>query len=317
MSHIIFRFLNGVGLFLFAIVLLNNVLSLSDKKIPIKLEKKLQNPLISMATGLIFAMITQSSSAINSITLNLTDKKVLSQKTAYYVVLGTNIGTTVAGYIALLSKISFSEIVVAVIFFSALFMLIFKESKTYKINFLISSIALIFTGLSVISHCIPDMILNFDLTLLNSQTKFMALLISLIITAVCQSSSLVTVIIVTLSTYGILDINIAIFMIMGANVGTTSTALLASIGTTKSGVKVGIFCVLFNIIGVLLFLLFYYCGLLNWFIKLNVAQDTKIALFNTLFNVVTMLFVFGFVKEIDDILSYKRKIKTHVQLSQL
>lgn len=312
MSHTIFRFLNGIGLFLFAIVLLNNALSLSDKKIPLFIEKKLNNPLFSMATGLSFAMITQSSSAINSIALNLTDKKFISQRTAYFVVLGTNIGTTVAGYIALLNKISFSEIIVAVIFFSSLAMLVFKNNKTYKINFLISSVALIFTGLSVISHCIPDMILNFDLTKLNAQTKFMALFISIIITAICQSSSLITVIIVTLSSYGILDIDIGIFMIMGANIGTCSTALLASIGTSKSGIKVGIFCVLVNIIGLLLFLLFYYCGLLNWFINLNVAQDTKIALFNTLFNVVAMLFIFAFVDEIDNVLSYTRKTKIHI-----
>lgn len=309
MINTIFRFLNGIGLFLFAIVLFNNALSLTDKKLPLNIQNKLNNRLISMTSGVVLAIATQSSSAINSITLKLTDKKFISQKSAYYIVMGTNIGTTISGYIALFNKVSFAEIATGIIFFSALTMLIIKNEKVYKICFIISSIALIFTGLSAISRSIPDMILNFDLRLLSSQSNFSALIIATLITAVCQSSALITVIIVTLSSYGILGIDVAIFMIIGANIGTCSTALLTSIGTTKSGVKVGIFSVIFNLVGLLIFTLLYYCKLLGWFLHLYVAIDTKIALFNTLFNAVTMLFVFGFVGEIDYFLSLEPKQK--------
>ncbi len=309
MLHIICRFLSGVGIFLFAIVLLNSVLSLSGKKIPKSLENRLNKPLLCMVGGIALAAITQSSSAINSISVNLSEKKYLPRKSAYYIVIGANIGTTISGYIALFNKISFSEIIVASIFFSSLIMMLFKNGKIYKIGFLISSIALLFCGLSLISRCIPDLILNFDLTLLNSQNKFMALIISLLITALCQSSSLITVIIVTLSSYGILNIDIAIFMVIGANVGTCSTSLLASIGSQESGVKVALFSLIFNIIGLILFNILFSFGMLNWFFQLNVSEDTKIALFNTLFNVTTMLFVFGFVDEIDSLLTKKPKSK--------
>ncbi len=312
MSLIIFRFLGGVGLFLFAIVLLNNSLAITNPKVRQMVEKKLKNPFLSLLAGGFFATITQSSSAINSITLKLADKKFIPQKSSYFVIIGTNIGTTISGYIALLGKISISEIIVSLLFFSALSMLIFKDGKIYKTCFFISSVSLIFAGLTIISRCIPEIMKIIDLSMINSNSLLFTLTISIIVTAVCQSSALIMVIIVTLSSHGILNIDTAIFMVMGANIGTCSTALLASIGATRSGVKVIFFEIIMNILGLFVFTFLYYCGLLEWFIKLNVAQDTKIALFNTLFNIATMLFVIGFVDEIDYLLSYNRKTKIPV-----
>ena len=312
MSLIIFRFLGGVGLFLFAIVLLNNSLAITNPKVRQMVEKKLKNPFLSLLAGGFFATITQSSSAINSITLKLADKKFIPQKSSYFVIIGTNIGTTISGYIALLGKISISEIIVSLLFFSALSMLIFKDNKIYKTCFFISSVSLIFAGLTIISRCIPEIMKIIDLSMINSNSLLFTLTISIIVTAVCQSSALIMVIIVTLSSHGILNIDTAIFMVMGANIGTCSTALLASIGATRSGVKVILFEIIMNILGLFVFTFLYYCGLLEWFIKLNVAQDTKIALFNTLFNIATMLFVIGFVDEIDYLLSYNRKTKIPV-----
>lgn len=312
MSLIIFRFLGGVGLFLFAIVLLNNSLAITNPKVRQMVEKKLKNPFLSLLAGGFFATITQSSSAINSITLKLADKKFIPQKSSYFVIIGTNIGTTISGYIALLGKISISEIIVSLLFFSALSMLIFKDGKIYKTCFFISSVSLIFAGLTIISRCIPEIMKIIDLSMINSNSLLFTLTISIIVTAVCQSSALIMVIIVTLSSHGILNIDTAIFMVMGANIGTCSTALLASIGATRSGVKVILFEIIMNILGLFVFTFLYYCGLLEWFIKLNVAQDTKIALFNTLFNIATMLFVIGFVDEIDYLLSYNRKTKIPV-----
>lgn len=313
MLHVICRFLSGVGIFLFAIVLLNSFLEQNEKKFPKRLEAKLNKPIFCLISGFALAAITQSSSAINSISVNLTEKKFLPRKSAYYIVIGTNIGTTICGYIALFNKISFTEIVVASIFFSSLLMMLIKNEKIFNIGFFTSSVALIFCGLSVISRCIPDLILNFDLTLLNSNNEFMALLIGILITAVFQSSALVTVIIVTLSSYGILNLNIAIFLIIGANVGTCATSMLASIGSTENGIKVALFSVIFNAVGMLIFSMLYPLGMLNWFLHMNVAQDTKIALFNTLFNVITMLFVIGFVEEIDSLLTRTKKSKVILQ----
>ncbi len=309
MLHIICRFLSGVGIFLFAIVLLNNFLSQKENKLPKNIESKLNKPYFCVIGGIILSAITQSSSAINSISLNLTEKKYLPRKSAYYVVIGTNIGTTIAGYIALFNKISFTEIIVASIFISALLMMLIKNKKIYNIGFFASSVALIFCGLSTISRCIPDLIADFDLSIINSQNEFTALIIGIFITAIFQSSALVTVIIVTLSSHGLMNLNVAIFLIVGANVGTCATALLASIGSTENGIKVALFSLTFNAIGMIIFCIAYPFGLLNWFLHMNVAEDTKIALFNTLFNAVTMLFVIGFIEEIDILLSRKRRKK--------
>lgn len=299
-------FLSGVGVFVFAIFLLNASLSNKELKLPVRIEKRLSNPLVGFFTGTAFSMLTQSSSAVNSIIVQLSDKKLIKEKSAYYVVMGTNIGTTITAYIVILSKLNFSEIFVALIFIGSISLMILKNEKLRYVSFWICVFSLIFVGLSIISDTIPKMIELISYNLFAKNNPLYMLLISTLITAICQSSSLISVIVVTLSGLGIIPIDNAMFMIIGANVGTCSTALLVSIGKSRSGINVALFNLLFNVLGLLVHLFAYYTHLLDWFINLNVSEDTKIALYHTLFNVSSVLFTLPIVSELEKLLNTSR-----------
>ncbi|MFW5780920.1 MAG: hypothetical protein ACOCWI_05660, partial [Bacillota bacterium] len=126
---------------------------------------------------------------------------------------------------------------------------------------------------------------------------------SLLITAIFQSSSLTSVLLVTMAGFNIIDTHTALIMVMAINVGTCFSVLLAGLGCSQKGWNVAIFHLLFNIIGLGLNLFFLYSGLLNFFINLNFTTDTKIALYHTFFNLSTTLFLFYFIPQICSIIN--------------
>ncbi len=267
--------------------------------------KKINTPTFGFFLGSFLAMLTQSSSAVNSIAVQLSDKDLLKEKTAYFVVMGTNIGTTVTAYIAVLSNIGISKILSALIFFGAIALMIVKKDKIKYPIFYACILSLLFIGIVIISNSIPDLIRKIDLSIFKRSNPLVLLLISLLLTAVCQSSSLISIITVTLTKAGVIDTASAIFMIIGANVGTCSTSLLVAIGKSKKGLNVALFNIIFNLFGLIVHLFLYYTHLLDWFISLSVANDTKIALYHTFFNASTVLFTFPFINEITILLSSK------------
>ena len=306
MTTVISGFLSGIGVFIFAIYLLNNSLSETEFRFSEKTEKRINNRIFAFSAGIVSSMATQSSSAINSIAVQLSDKKIIRDDAAYFVVMGTNIGTTATAYIAILSTLKISELFVSLIFLSSISLMAIKNKKIKLPALWISVFSLIFVGLKIISHSIPALMNFIDYRLFIDKSPLFLLIISTLITAICQSSSLVSVVVVTLSGLGAVTIDGAIFMIIGANVGTCSTAMLAAIGKSKEGVNVALFNLIFNILGLIVHVFAYYTGLLNWFINLNVAPDTKIALYHTFFNVSSVLFTVPFVKEIGSLLNIKK-----------
>ena len=306
MTTVISGFLSGIGVFIFAIYLLNNSLSETEFRFSEKTEKRINNRIFAFSAGIVSSMATQSSSAINSIAVQLSDKKIIRDDAAYFVVMGTNIGTTATAYIAILSTLKISELFVSLIFLSSISLMAIKNKKIKLPALWISVFSLIFVGLKIISHSIPALMNFIDYRLFIDKSPLFLLIISTLITAICQSSSLVSVVVVTLSGLGAVTIDGAIFMIIGANVGTCSTAMLAAIGKSKEGVNVALFNLIFNILGLIVHVFAYYTGLLNWFINLNVAPDTKIALYHTFFNVSSVLFTVPFVKEIGFLLNIKK-----------
>lgn len=302
------EFLCGIGVFFFALILLNDSIAESSQKLNNVFKNKLGNSYFDCFLGFISSALTQSSTVINSILINLVDNGVIKQKSSYFVVMGTNIGTTLTAFFALLTKISLSQIFILIPFFSSLCIMLLNRKKLNSIMYYISIVALIFTGLYIVNNAVPYFLKNFDLSFLKTSNSLTLFLISTISTALCQSSALISVMTVTLSGYDMLTFQGAMFMIMGANLGTCATALLASIGKSKAGLSVAVFNILLNIIGILLHCFLYYTRLFDWFVNLNVALDTKIALFHAFFNVATTLFVFPFVDALDHIKIGKKVI---------
>ncbi len=290
--------LSGTGIFIYAIYLIN--LSLSEEVVngSKKFFQKLNNPFYATIAGLVSSMITQSSSAINSIAVQLADKRLIKDNNKYLVVVGTNVGTTVTAYMALISELKFSYVFLLLLPIFGILLTISKKELTKKISMIVCSFSLIFVGINTISSAIPGILEKLDISLFLNSNEISLLLLSSAITAVCQSSSIVSLIIVMLGQNGFIGIEKAIFMIMGANVGTCSTALISALGKSRPGKSVANFNLIYNVLGVLLHVFCYYTGLLDWFLNISVSTDTKIALYHTFFNVSSIPFIIPlFIKD--------------------
>lgn len=270
----------------------------------------MNNPIFGFFLGTFSSMLTQSSSAVNSIMVQLSDKRIIKEKSAYYVVMGTNIGTTITAYIAILSTLDVSRIFVALIFIGSVSLMLLKNRKALYAAFWLCVFSLIFVGLNIISSSIPNMVEQFSYNMFAKNNPVYLLIVSTLLTAVCQSSSLISVIVVTLSGLGVVPVENAMFMIIGANVGTCSTALLVSVGKTREGANVALFNLIFNFLGLAVHVFAYYTHLLDWFINLNVSDGTKIALYHTFFNISSVLFCLPFMSEFEKLLAIKpRRIR--------
>ncbi|MFA6867132.1 MAG: Na/Pi symporter, partial [Clostridia bacterium] len=158
-----------------------------------------------------------------------------------------------------------------------------------------------FIGLYIVNNAIPFVLTKIDLKLFKNCNLYSLFFITALLTAVCQSSSLISVLIVTIASFGLLDIDSAVVMIMATNLGTCSTPFLASIGKSKLGLKVAIFNILFNFVGVFLNSFLYFTGLLSSFFETTIPLDTKVALFHTFYNISTTLLIFPYIYWFDHI----------------
>ncbi|NLL56590.1 MAG: Na/Pi cotransporter family protein [Clostridiales bacterium] len=302
------EFFCGIGIFFFALILLNNAIGKSPDRLKNALSKRLGNGYFECFLGFLSSALTQSSTAVNSILVSLTDTGVVKRKSSYFLIMGTNIGTTLTAFFAVIAKINISQLIICIPFFSSLLIMLINKEKIKPVLHYISIVSLIFAGLYIVNTTVPYFLERFDIARLKSSSNMFLFLLATISTALCQSSALISVLTVTLSGYGMLTFEGAMFMIMGANLGTCGTALLSSLGKNKDAKMVAWFNIILNVVGILLHMFLYYTHLFSWLEKLNVALDTKIALFHAFFNVATTLFVFPFVQSIDHIKIGKKVI---------
>lgn len=297
MLKIFSTLIGGVGVFVFSVYLINKSMSEELLNKSDKLIKFTNTPFKALLVGLFSSALTQSSSAINGIAVQLADKNLLTKNNRYYLVMGTNVGTTITAYLAVLGYIDASTFFLILMPIAAIILAVSKNEQVVRRAFFVCSFLMIFIGINVISDSVPKIISKIDITPFTDGNKLKLLFLSTLVTAVCQSSSVISLIIVMLGHSGAVSIDNAVFLIMGANIGTCATAFLAAIGKSKKGKEVAVFNLLFNIGGVAAFSFAFATGLLNGFINLSVSTDTKIALFHTLFNVVSIIFVIPFTVE--------------------
>ncbi len=293
--------IGGVGVFVFSVYLINKAMSEELLNKSDKIVKLTDTPLKALLVGLVSSALTQSSSAINGIAVQLADKNLLTKNNRYYLVMGTNVGTTVTAYLAVLGYIDAATFFLTIMPIAAIILAVSKNERVVRRAFFVCSFLMIFIGINIISEVVPNIISKIDITSFTDGNKLKLLLLSTLVTAVCQSSSVISLIIVMLGHSSAVSIDNALFLIMGANIGTCATAFLAAVGKSKKGKEVAIFNLLFNVGGVVVFSFAYATRLLNSFINLSVSTDTKIALFHTLFNVISILFTIPFTVE------YKQK----------
>lgn len=245
----IFLLLGGLGLFLFGMKMMSDGLErVAGARMRSILEFFTKNRFVGMLVGILFTAVVQSSSATTVMVVSFVNSGLMNLYQAAGVILGANIGTTVTGQ---LIAFNLSDIAPLFVIIGVVMFMFSKKQNVKKIGGVILGFGILFMGLSTMSDAMstlresPHMV-----SLLKSLTNpLAAILVGFGITAVLQSSSATVGIIILMASQGLLDFNICFFLILGCNMGSCVSALLASLGGKKDAKRAAWIHFLFNIIG--------------------------------------------------------------------
>ena len=267
------------------------------------LAKISNNRFAGVAIGTAVTGIIQSSSATSVMVIGLVNAGVMTLFQAVSIIMGANIGTTVTGLIVALSgskgAISFSDVAILLAFIGVM-MMFFKKDRIKLIGSILCGLGVIFVGLDIMSGALDgDAISEFFKGIFEVvDFPLFLIIIGAIFTAIIQSSSAATGIVIVMAGSGVISVQSALFIVLGSNIGTCVTALLACIGTGTNAKRTALIHFTFNIIGTIIFTaILWPTG--SWFPNLLSVLPTyelQIAIFHVIFNVTTTLVLVPFVQ---------------------
>ena len=245
----IFLLLGGLGLFLFGMQLMSDGLEkAAGARMRSILEFFTKNRLVGMMVGILFTAVVQSSSATTVMVVSFVNSGLMNLLQASGVILGANIGTTVTGQ---LIAFNLSDVAPLFVMIGVIMYLFCKKTNVKRIGGVILGFGILFMGLSIMGDAMTSLKNSPQIMkLLQSLTSpFMAILVGFVITAILQSSSATVGIVILMASQGLLEFVICPFLILGCNMGSCVSALLASIGGKKDAKRAAWIHFLFNIIG--------------------------------------------------------------------
>ncbi len=255
---LVFGLVGGLGLFLYGMQLMADGLQkIAGDRLRRLLEVLTSTPLIGVLVGTGVTMLIQSSSATTVMVVGFVNAGLLSLKQAISLIMGANIGTTVTAFMV---SLKLTDLALPAIGIGFLITLVGKKRSTRFLGQTVLGFGLLFLGMKVMGDAMQPLRENIYFTRLIlslSQKPLLGMLIGAVFTAIIQSSSATTGLVVTLASEGLLDLNAALAIILGSNIGTTATAMLASIGTQLAAKRAAVAHLLFNVFGVALFLVFF------------------------------------------------------------
>lgn len=318
--------LAGLGAFLLGFKLLSdNIEKLATDSLRNWFNKTSKNKMVGVGIGLAATAIVQSSSVTTVMTVGLVNAGIMSLYQATTVIMGANIGTTVTAQIVALQSFKFVDIA-SILACVGTFMVMFaKKDKTKTIGYAFAGLGLVFVGLTFMSDAMADFRKSKVIVdvLASCNNPFLLLFIGMLFTAVIQSSSAVTSIIISMAAEGLIigsGGNSVLFVILGTNIGTCVTALISSVGVNTNAKRASAIHLMFNVFGSILFMIilliwkdFMANTLESWFS----LPSTQIAMFHTGFNTIcTCLFLpftGVFVKVANKIIPDKKEQKQNKQ----
>lgn len=302
--------LAGVGVFIVGMNFLSGALEKSAGNGMKSLLGKISNNRFSgVGIGAGVTAIVQSSSATSVMVIGLVNAGVMTLMQATPIIMGANIGTTITGVLVAL-KNDYFDMLMYLLAFAGVMMGFAKNQKIKLAGSLCGGLGLIFVGLSIMSsqQAFGNDLVKQMFTGIFSTIDFplLLILVGAIFTALMQSSSAATGIVITMVGNGVLDLSLALFIVLGANIGTCVTALLASTGANANSKRVAFIHFTFNVIGTVLFAAIIWIfkdSVVNLLVRCFPAEDTmslqmRVSLFHVIFNVTTTCLLLPFVKQL-------------------
>ena len=290
----IISLLGGTGLFIAAM----NIMSSSLQKVAGAgmrrlLAKITDNRFAGVGIGAVVTMIIQSSAATTVMVIGFVNAETMNLHQATAIIMGANIGTTITGILASLQSLNLS-LYFSFLTFIGVILMFFKKDFLKNLGGIISGLGMIFIGLDIMSDsCKDDSIKDvFKSGLEKIDFPLALIFLGIVFTAIMQSSSAITGLVIVMVQGNSMEMGSALFIMLGANIGTCVTALISTIGTSINAKRTGIIHLLFNLFGTFIFTIFIWI-LKNQVIellgKITNKRAMQIAWFHLFFNIITTL----------------------------
>lgn len=296
---ILFPLLGGLGLFLYGMTIMSEGLEKSaGNKLEKIIEKISGNIVVGVFAGALVTVIVQSSSATTVMVVGFVNAGIMNLTQAIGLIMGANIGTTITAQLVSIKLTALAPVAIAIGTGVKLFS---KNNKNIVIGEIILGFGILFLGMDLMKEAMAplkgyqgfnDMIVSFGTGGIWGTIKgFFA---GFLITAIVQSSSATTGILVALAGTGVLPIEAALPVLLGTNVGTCVTALISSISANRTAKRAAVMHLLFNVIGTLIFIIFFSHLTVSFVKSMSSDAARQLANAHTFFNILNTLLLLPF-----------------------
>ena len=296
----------GIGVFLVACQMMSaNLEAVSSKRLKQLFSKTGKNKWLGVGIGTLGTAVIQSSGAVTVMVIGFVNVGILSLAQAATIIYGANIGTTVTAQLVALGMFGTNSISTTIIFsaFAGIgaFMLFGKRNTTKQIGGILTGFGMLFVGLSMMAGAMDEFAASEAVRgfLSNINNVLLLVLVGAVLTAIIQSSSVMTSIAITMVVSGLITLDQGIYLTMGSNIGSCVVAIIAGLTSGTSAKRTALMHLIFNVMGVVLFLLIGFLlrittggdwGFGQLFERLfPAAPQLQLAMFHTVFNICTML----------------------------
>lgn len=291
----------GLGLFLFGMKLMGDELErAAGNSLRHLLEVLTRNRIMGLLMGMLFTVLVQSSSATTVMVVGFVNAGLMDLYQAAGVIFGSNIGSTIT---AQLIAFKLTDIAPAFVLVGMILYSFGKKASMRQVGGVLLGFGVLFVGLDLMGDSVSKLrempeVANVMASF--ARTPILGILAGLVITAVIQSSAASVGILQLLAAQGLIGLDAAVYVVMGQNIGTCATALLASIGSNKNARRTAVLHVLFNVLGTLVF--YFVVQLLpvtDWVASITPGDPMRqIANMHLLFNVFGVALFFPFINQL-------------------
>lgn len=293
---ILLNCLAGLVLFLYGVTNMSDGLkSIASEKMKSLLSKSTSTIFAGIVTGTIATTLLDSSSVVIIMVISMVNAEILTSRQSFGIILGSNIGTTIGSQIIAFNIGEYSTVLLLLGF---ILFLVGKSEKIKHIGKSILGIGLIFFGLHYMSMSIEPLkeMSAFSDLMLHIENPYKGALTGALTTVAIQSSSATIAIVISLANQNLISFSAAVAVMLGAEIGTCTDTLFATIGRSREAVRSGVFHLVFSLISAIIGILFIspFIQLVN-FISGNASPERHIANAHLLFNILAVLLFIGFV----------------------
>jgi len=297
----IFFALGGLGLFLLGLKMMSDGLkNIAGERMRAIISKATANRFLGALVGMVVTAVTQSSTATSIMAIGFVNAGLMKLRQFASIIIGAAVGTT---FTAFLFYFRIDPIAPLLIFIGIVFYLFFKKKKIKHAGYIVLGLGILFFGLGTMGAPLGEFsqLDGFQRMLTAFQIPLLALLAGVLFTSVVQSSTATIGVIIAMYLGGVyLSFETAAFLVLGANIGTCSTALLSSLAADRESKRAALILAAYKAItgGVFGLAIFVFPAILTWFQATWHEGAMQVAMFHTIYNVASATVMIFFTKQL-------------------